>query len=196
MIYVKKFILIMSTTILNFKKSEIVAESKEAAIEFMESNLFHYSGDATQAYRNWKEKQGGAVTERAVKEFMLEYLAKKSKNCPGSGYLITLDPAVTDTRERPYKIENVKNDEGKRVWKKQYKWIDRETKTVVCSVNTNKADAENALKELYKSGAYKGDADLYVVKDVEKGQPIVATAKYAPSKNTKKGSYLAFGIEA
>jgi hypothetical protein len=52
------------------------------------------------------------------------------------------------------------------------------------------------LKELYKSGEYRGDADLFVVKDVEKGQPIVATAKYTPSKNTKNGTWIAFGIEA
>lgn len=186
----------MSTTILNFKKVEIVAESKEAAIAQMEENLFHYSGDATQAYKNWKAKQTKGITERDTKEFMLEYLAKKSKNCPGSGYLITVESAVADTRERPYKIDDVKNEEGKRVWKKQYKWIDRETQTVVCSVDTNKADAKNALKELYKSGEYRGDADLFVVKDVEKGQPIVATAKYTPSKNTKNGTWIAFGIEA
>ena len=186
----------MSTTILNFKKTEVVAESREAAKVYVEENLFHVQGDATQAYKNWIEKQGGAVTERDLKEFMLDYLMKKTKNCPGSGFIICVDPAVTDTRERPYKFEDVKNEEGKRVWKKQYKWIDKDTKTVICSVDTNKTDAKNALKELYKSGAYKGNAELYVTKDVEKGQPIVATAKYTPSKNTKNGRFYAFGIEA
>ena len=47
----------MSTTILNFKKVEVVAESKEAAIAQVESTLFHVNGDATQAYKNWKAKQ-------------------------------------------------------------------------------------------------------------------------------------------
>lgn len=186
----------MSTQILNFKKVEVVAESKDAAKAYVEDNFFHVSGDATQAYKNWKEKQSGAVTDRDLKEFMLEYLAKKTKNCPGAGYLICTDPAVIDTRERPYKIEDVKNEEGKRVWKKQYKWIDRVTGTVVCSVDTNKADAKNAIKELYKDGSYKGKADLFVTKDVEKGQPIVATAEYTPSKNAKNGTWIAFGIEA
>lgn len=41
---------------------------------------------------------------------MLEYLAKKGKNCPGAGYLITVESSVADTRERPYKIDDVKGD--------------------------------------------------------------------------------------
>lgn len=186
----------MSTTILNFKKVEIVAESKEAAIAQMEETLFHYSGDATQAYKNWKAKQTKGITERDTKEFMLDYLAKKSKNCPGSGFLITVESAVADTRERPYKIEDVKNEEGKRKFKTMYKWIDRETGVTVCSVDTNKADAKNALKELYKNGSYKGRADLVKTKDVVEGQAVVATAEYTPSKNTKNGTWIAFGIEA
>ena len=185
----------MSTTILNFKKVEIVAENKEAAKAKMEENWFHYNGDATQSFKNWKEKQKNGITERDIKEFMLDYLSRKGKNCPGAGYLITIEAAVSDTRERPYKIENVKGD-GKRKFKTFYKWIDRDTKTVVCQVDTNKADAENAIKELYKSGEYKGCADLVKTKDVVEGQAVVATAAYTPSKNTKNGTWLAFGIEA
>ena len=185
----------MSTTILNFKKVEIVAESKEAAIAQMEKTLFHYVGDATQAYKNWKAKQTKGITERDVKEFMLNHLERKNKNCPGSGFLITIESAVGDTRERPYRIEDVPN-EGKRKFKTVYKWIDRETGVTVCSVDTNKADAKNALKEAYKTGAYKGKADLVKSKDVSEGQAIVATAEYTPSKNTKNGTWIAFGIEA
>lgn len=185
----------MSTKILNFKKVEVVANNKEEAIAQVENTLFHVNGDATQAFKNWKSKQTKGITDRDITEFMLDYLEKKGKSCPGAGYLITKESAVADTRERPYKIENVKNEEGKRAWKKQYKWIDCETGTVVCSVDTNKTEAINAIKELYKSGKYKGDAELNVTKDVAKGQPVVATAKYTPSKNTKKGTWIAFGIE-
>ena len=186
----------MSTTILNFKKVEVVAESKEAAKSQIEDTLFHIQGDATQAYKNWEEKQNGIVTDRDRKEFMLDYLAKKSKNCPGAGFMITVEPAVKDSRERPYKIEDVKNEQGKRKTKRFYKWIDRESKTVVCQVDTNKTDAKNAIKELYKSGEYKGHADLVITYDVVEGQAIVATADYTPSINTKNGKWLAFGIEA
>lgn len=185
----------MSTTILNFEKVEVVAESKEAAIAKVEETLFHVNGDATQAFKNWKSKQTQGITERDIKAFMLDYLAKKGKNCPGAGYIITMEPSVADTRERPYKIEDVKGD-GKREFKTFYKWIDRETKVTVCSVDTNKADAKNAIKELYKNGEYKGNADLVKTKDVVKGQAVVATAKYTPSKNTKNGTWLVFGLKA
>ena len=57
----------MSTQILNFKKQEVVAESKEAAMEIVENSLFHIMGDATQAYKNWKAKQSGTITDRNVK---------------------------------------------------------------------------------------------------------------------------------
>ena len=182
------------TQILNFKKVEVVAESKEVAIAQVEETLFHIQGDATQSFKNWKAKQGGAVTERAIKEFMLDYLAKKSKNCPGAGYIITLDSAVADTRERPYHIEDVKN-EGKRKYKTTYKWIDKDTHTVVCSVDTNKSDAKNAIKEMYKNG-YKGHAECVMTKDVIEGNAVVATSTYTPSKNTKNGTWMVFGIEA
>lgn len=185
----------MSTKILNFKKVEIVAESKDAAIAEMSENYFNYQGDATQAFKNWKAKQTKGITERDIKEFMLEYLEKKSKSCPGAGFLITVESAVADTRERPYKIEDVKS-EGRKKFKSMYKWIDVDTKQVVCVVDTNKADAKNAIKELYKNGNYKGNAELVKTKDVIEGNAVVATANYAPSKNTKNGTWIAFGIEA
>jgi len=186
----------MATTILNFKKVEVIAESKEAAKAQIEETLFHVQGDATQAYHNWEQKQNGTVTDRDKKEFMLDYLAKKSKNCPGAGFMITVESAIKDSRERPYKIDDIKNEEGKRKTKRMYKWIDKQSKTVVCSVDTNKTDAKNAIKELYKSGAYKGDAELVISYDVIEGQAVVATAKYTPSAHTKNGKWIAFGIEA
>lgn len=185
----------MSTKVLNFKKLEVVAESKEAAIAQVEESLFHINGDATQAFKNWKSKQNGGVTERAVKEFMLDYLNKKGKNCPGAGYMITVDAAIGDTRERPYRVEDIPS-EGKRKFKTVYKWIDDETGTVVAQSDKNKADAKNEIKELYKAGLYKGNAKLVKSKDVIEGQSVVATAEYTPSKNTKNGTWIAFGIEA
>ena len=185
----------MSTQILNFKKVEVVAESKKAAEQIVEDQYFHVNGDATQAYKNWKEKQGGAVTEREVKEFMLSYLMKKTKNCPNAGFLICTDPAVADTRERPYKVENVKG-EGKRKYKTTYVAIDNESNAPIGKWDTNKADALNAIKEMYKSGEYKGSGRLDKVKEVVEGQATVATFEYTPSKNTKNGTWIAFGIEA
>ena len=177
-----KDLIIMSTKVLNFK-----------SVTVSEEQYFHINGDATQAYKNAKAKHQGVWTERDDKAFKLDYLEKKGKSCPGAGYIIVVEAAIGDTRERPYKIEDVKS-EGKRKFKSMYKWIDAEGK-IVCQVDTNKADAKNAIKELYKSGAFRGDAKLVKTKDVVEGNAVVATAKYTPSKNTKPGSYIAFGIE-
>lgn len=185
----------MSTQIINFKKVEVVAKSKEAAIEQVESTLFHVNGDATQAYKNWKAEQTQGITERDVKAFMLDYLAKKSKNCPGAGYLITVDPAVADTRERPYKIEDIKNEQGKRKYKKTYQLIDTKSGLVLGEVQTNKADAKNLAKKIIKEG-FEGKMVCKLAHKVIEGQEDVFTAEYAPSKNSKNGTWIAFGIEA
>ena len=185
----------MSTTILNFKKVEVVAASREEAVAQVENQYFHVNGDATQAFKNWKSKQNGGVTERAVQEFMLDYLSKKGKNCPGAGYMITVDAAVGDTRERPYRIENV-SGEGKRKFKTTYVAVDVETGKTIGKWTTNKADALNAVKEMYKTGEFKGNFELQKVKEVIEGQAVVAKGFYTPSKNTKNGTWIAFGIEA
>ena len=194
MLNVKNFF-IMSTTILNFKKVEVVASSREEAVAQVENTYFHINGDATQAFKNWKQKQNGGVTDRAVKEFMLDYLMKKGKNCPGAGYMITVDAAVGDTRERPYRIEQV-SSEGKRKWKTTYVAVDTETGLTIGKWDTNKANALNCVKEMYKNGEFKGNFELQKVKEVVEGQPVVARGFYTPSKNTKNGTWIAFGIEA
>lgn len=181
--------------VMNFKRVEIVAESKKTAIDKVEKELFHVNGDATQAYKNWLSKQVNGVTDRDKKAFMLDYLATKGKNCPGAGYIICVEPAVADTRERPYKIDNVKNEEGKRKQKKTLTWVDNETGHIIARVQGTKTEAANALKELYKSGEYRGNATCEIHYDIVEGNPVVMTAKYAPSKNTKNGTWIAFGLE-
>ncbi len=189
-----KKLFIMSTTILNFKKIEIAAANREEAVAQIEANYFHISGDATQAFKNWKSKQTGGVTERAIKEFMLDYLNKKGKNCPGSGYMITVDSAISDTRERPYSIEDIPN-EGRRKYKKTYQLVDVATGVVLGETKENKAVAKQLAKEIIKGG-FKGKMNCNLVHKVTEGQETVFTAEYTPSKNTKNGTWIAFGIEA
>ena len=177
---------------LNFKKVEVVGATKAEAIA---KAPFEIMGDATQAYKNWKAKQKNGITDKEVTQFCVEYLEKHSKNVANVGFSITLEAAVADTRERPYTITDIKNEQGKRKYKTIYQWVDSETKAVVCSVDTTKADAKNALKKLYTDSGYKGDATLYMVKQVIQGEPIAAKAKYTPSKSFKNGVYLTFGIE-
>lgn len=184
----------MSTQILDFKKVELTANTKEEAIEIAEQDYFHVNGDATQAFKNFKEKADGAITEKDIKVWMLDYLAKKGKNCPGAGYIIVLDKAVKDTRQRPYKFTKIKN-EGRRKNKKFYVWKDKTTGVEVCSVDTNYTDAEHKMKEMYKEG-YRGNVECELLYKITEGNAIVAEASYAPSINTKKGHYIIFGIGA
>lgn len=185
----------MSTQIVNFKKVELVAESKEAAKEMMAENYFKCFKDATQAYNLWTKKQNGVVTDKMVKEFMLDYLEKNTKMEAGLGCLITVDSAVKDTRERPYRIEKYKNEQGRRKFSRVYNWVDKDTQVVISTTDTTQANAMNAIKDLYKSGSYKGNADLVVSMEVTEGQSVLATAYYTPSKSTQAGKYIVFGIE-
>jgi hypothetical protein len=183
----------MSTTILNFKKLEVTAATCEEAKE-MVSEHFHVNKDATQAFKNWKAKQTGVISENMVKEFMLDYVYKNGKNCPGVGYMITLDAAVKDTRNRPYKVENVKH-EGKSVLKKVYRAINPQTGEVLAESEGTKADILKKIKDLYQNGKLKQDVNIVKLKIADKDRSIVAKCKYTPSKNTKSGTWLAFGIE-
>lgn len=181
----------MATVVMNFKSVEVVGATKEEALS--NAPFTTIMKDATQAYKNWCAKQT-SITEASKKQFMIDYTAKNSKNAAGVGFSITVVPAVADTRERPYTFVNVKNEQGKRKFKTVYKWMDKETHTCVCHVDTTKKDAFDALKKLYASGTYKGKAELVVTKDVIEGQAVVAYAEYTPSKASHNGTYIVFGI--
>ena len=89
------------TQIMNFKRMEVTGATKDEALA---KAPFDIMGDATQAYKIWKKKQVNGVTDADKKQFMLDYLSKKSKNVAGVGFSITLESAVADSRERPYSI--------------------------------------------------------------------------------------------
>lgn len=188
----KKF-KIMSTQIVNFKSIKVSAVSLDEAIASVEDH-FHICGNATQALKNAKVKHTGTWTERDEKAWMLDYCNAKNHACPGTGFYYVIESAVADSRERPYKFENVKN-EGKRKEKKTYTWIDDETGLPVVKVRTNKTDAENALKNLYKSGEYRGNAKCVITKEYIEGESVVSVAKYTPSTSARKGTWVFFGVE-
>lgn len=182
---------------LNFQTLTVVGSTREEALA---SAPFTAAYDATQAYHNWEKKQTGAVTDAMVKEFMVEYLEKKTKNVPGAGCFITVQSAVKDTRERPYTYENVKR-EGSTHPRTTYVWLDDNDGHEVCKVvstadkRATKAAAAEAIKKVMASGEYKGKASLFVRKEEEK--PVaVAHCAYTPSKSCKSGKYLVFGIQA
>ena len=178
--------------IMNFKRMEVNGATKEEALA---KAPFDIMGDATQAYKIWRKKQVNGVTGADKKEFMLEYLAKKSKNCAGVGFSITIESAVADTRERPYKIEDVKNDKGARKYKTIYQIIDKATGAVIAQTDETKAKAKEIAKALYTDKGFKGDLICTYTKQVVDGEPTAFTATYTPSKSSRVGSYLVFGIE-
>lgn len=173
----------------NFKTLEVSGATKAEA---MEKAPFEIMGDATQAYTAWRKKQTNAITEADKKQFMIDYLEKKTKCVPGVGFAITLEAAVASTRERPYTVESVKRD-GARKWKTVHALID-ENGTIVKRCDGTKADAIAEAKELYKNG-YRGDLTCNVIKEVVEGSPIAFKIKYTPSKNARIGSYMVFGVE-
>lgn len=177
---------------LNFKVMEVTGATKEEALN---KAPFDIMGDATQAYKLWKKKQVNGVTEADKKMFMLDYLNKKSKNVTGVGFAITLESAVADTRERPYRIDDVKNELGARKYKTIYQIMDKDTGKVLAQAEGTKAKAKELVKALYTDKGYKGNIIASYAKVVMGGQPIAFTATYTPSKSSRVGSYLVFGIE-
>lgn len=177
---------------LNFKVMEVTGATKEEALN---KAPFDIMGDATQAYKLWKKKQVNGVTEADKKMFMLDYLNKKSKNVTGVGFAITLESAVADTRERPYRIDDVKNELGARKYKTVYQIMDKDTGKVLAQAEGTKARAKELVKALYTDKGYKGNIIVSYAKVVMDGQPIAFTATYTPSKSSRVGSYLVFGIE-
>jgi hypothetical protein len=179
------------TVYLNFKKLEVVGATKQEALDKAPFKVLY---DATQAYRNWKEKQD-TITEASLRDFMQEYLQKKTKNAPGVGCSITVESAVADTRERPYKFTDVKNEKGKRKYSTVYTIKDRNTNEIIAKCDETKAKAKDIVKDLYKSG-FKGKVVCSYTKEVTEGEPVAFYAEYAPSKSAKPGVYTVFGIEA
>ena len=177
---------------INFKKLEVTGRTKQEALE---KAPFYIQGDATQAFKLWKKSMVNGVTERDIKQFCVAYLTKKSKNAPGSGFYVTLDPAVADTRERPYRIEDVKNEGGKRKYLKTYVLSNAVTGEVLATTNETKAKAKEVAKDMYKNG-FRGDIVCTLTKSVVEGEPVAFRSYYTPSKASHAGTYLVFGVEA
>ena len=177
---------------MNFKRMEVTGATKAEALE---KAPFFVQGDATQAYRNWKKTMTNGITDSDKKQFMLDYLAKKSKNAPGVGFAITVEAAVADTRERPYKVEDVKNEKGARRYKTIYQIRDAATGAILAETDETKAKAKEIAKALYTEKNFTGNLVCTYTKQVVEGEPTAFTVAYAPSKSSRIGTYLVFGIE-
>ena len=178
--------------IMNFKRMEVMGATKEEALA---KAPFDIMGDATQAYKLWYKKQRNGVTDSDKVQFMLDYLSKKSKNVSGVGFSITVESAVADTRERPYRFDDVKNEKGARKYKTVYQLIDKATGSVIAQTDETKAKAKEIAKALYTEKGFKGDLICTYTKQVVDGEPVAFEATYTPSKSSRMGNYTVFGIE-
>ena len=119
----------------------------------------------------------------------------KLTNATGVGCIVVADAGSADTRERPYRIDDVKNESGARKYKTIYQIVDKATGKVLAQTDETKAKAKEIAKALYTDKGFKGDLVCTYTKQVVDGEPTAFTATYTPSKSSRVGSYLVFGIE-
>lgn len=176
----------------NFKIVETKAFTKaEALNQVVENNGIQVIKDATQAWKN----AGKPVTDKELRKFCAEYLQENTKFASGIGCSITVESGVADSRERPYKVNDIKNEQGKRKFKKAIQGINPATGEVLFTVTGTKNEAKEAAKELYTKHGYTGNVYAQYIHIVESGEVGAFEVEYAPSKSAKQGTYLVFGVE-
>lgn len=188
---------------MNFKRVDVIGATKEEALAQAPFNVNLPGSDCTAAFRNAKKAHSGAWTEADTKQFMAEQLAKKTRNTPGNGCYIVVESAVADTRERPYKIENVKG-EGSRKWGTVFQIYENLGTTknpklgqrLVDNAGKTKTEAREVAKKLYTDKGIRMNVVCVPAKVVTEGEPIAFTVEYTPSKSSRIGTYTVFGIEA
>ena len=176
----------------NFKRVEINAYTRTEAVEQVNEANYFVQHDATQA---WKKAGEPSPLDKEFKEFAAEYLKRKTKNAPGVGCSITYKAGSADTRERPYKLNDVVNEQGRRKYVTTYTLVDDATGEILLKTTENKSKAKELAKKLYVDGGYKGSATCTYTKEVSEGEPLAFKIKYDPSKNAEIGKYIFFGIE-
>lgn len=201
-----------------FRTLEVTGNTKEEALESAPFNVpVDRWVNATQAFNNWQEKQTGAITEAAIKEFKVNYLASKKI----SAAYIVKKAAVKDSRKRPYKIEDVKR-EGATKTGKVFQLIEDGTGRVLAETKVKmvpqvdkdgnkildadgnvrmkvssetKAAAKELAKKLIMEDGFRGKGRARLTKQVVDGEDTVFTFEYAPSTSTQVGVYDVFGYE-
>lgn len=174
----------------NFKRIEVKAYTKAEAVDQVKDTFF-VQRDATQA---WKKAGEPSPLDKEFKVFCADYLAKHTKNAPGVACSITYKAGSADTRERPWKMNDVVNKDGKRKYVTTYLIKDKATGTELGKTTETKAKAKELAKKLYSEG-YKGSLVCTYSKEVVEGEPVAFTMDYAPSKSSKEGQYIFFGFE-
>ena len=175
----------------NFKRVEVKAYTKAEAIDQVK-DVFFVQRDATQA---WRKAGEPSPLDKEFKVFCANYLEKHTKNAPGTACMITYRAGSADTRERPYKMNDVVNEKGKRKYVTTYLLKDKSTGEELAKTTENKKKAQELAKKLYIDGGFRGSIICTYTKEVAEGEPVAFTVDYAPSKSSKEGHYSFFGVE-
>ena len=175
----------------NFKRVEVKAYTKAEAIDQVK-DVFFVQRDATQA---WRKAGEPSPLDKEFKVFCANYLEKHTKNAPGVACMITYRAGAADTRERPYKMNDVVNEKGKRKYVTTYLLKDKSTGEELAKTTENKKKAQELAKKLYIDGGFRGSIICTYTKEVAEGEPVAFTVDYAPSKSSKEGHYIFFGVE-
>ena len=168
-----------------FKKFEVIGTTKDEAKEKAEGLTLMV--DATQAYNKWAEKN--VVNDETQREWMKEYLKKKKYDKAGLGAYIVTQSAVTDSRERPYKIETIKY-EAKTHTAEHFYVLRDEAGNEVGREKTKKA-AEQAIREYITD--FKENVYGYHEWAPKEKNSLVLKGIYTPSKGTQPCKLLVFG---
>ena len=175
----------METNVI-FKKFETIGTTKDEAIR--NANPLNLRVDATQAYKKWAKEN--VTNEDNVKEWMKDYLKKKKFTMPNDGAYIVIQSAVTDSRERPYKVEKPKYEARTHTPVRVYVGRAQDTNEEIFTEKTSKA-AEQAAKEFVIENHV--GVDLVIETRMKEKNSLYAKVNYVPSKGTQPCKLLVFG---
>ncbi len=170
-----------------FRKFEVIGTTKDEAMR--NAQPLNLRVDATQSYKKWAKDN--VENEDNVKDWMKDYLKKKKFTMPNDGAYIVLQSAVTDSRERPYKIETVKYDAKTHTAEHFYVLRD-EDGNEVGREKTKKA-AEQAIREYISN--FKKNVNAFHEWAPKEKNSLVLKGTYTPSKGTQKAKLLVFGYQ-
>lgn len=195
-----------------FTKDEAFADLK-----FDPNSTIVHGANATQA---WKKAGKPIPGTQDFLRFATQQLEEKTKNAPGFGIHVVLEPAIKDIRRRPYTVINNKAT-STREWKFVYQIREDELNVMyysdpefdedgelldanedlmsvsvtkpglVVEVCESKAEALEKMKQLI-SATHKCYSILPV--KIPNIAPIAAYGFYTPSSGSKEGTYIACGI--
>ena len=189
---------------MNMKIAEAQGYSKQKALETTELN--HDIKRYKNATITWK-KMGAPMGGQALADFFEAYI----KDNRAYGAHIVVEPAVDDTRERPYKVVNVKA-EGTTKFVTVYQVVEAELKVkttvevdeegnefevhdvkpvstgVVAGRAAKKDQAIKLMKDLIKEN--RKDYMIVRVKEVEGPNAHSAFGIYTPSKSAEVGKFV------